>query len=76
MTTTHCEAYRGWHIWFESDGGYVIGPPNAATWEREGYYTTREDARKDIDWHVTKPVDPETIPDDSPSLDQPWWAHR
>lgn len=76
MTTTrqYCEAYKGWHIWFEPDGGYVIWDDKRTPWNAEGYYGSREDARKDIDWHVSKPRD--DVPPDSPSLGAPWWEYR
>jgi hypothetical protein len=74
MTRQYCEAYRGWHIWFETDGGYVIWDDKNNPHLAEGYYDSREDARKDIDWHVSKPRG--DVPPDSPSIDPPWWHHR
>lgn len=76
MTTTpqYCEAYRGWHIWFEPGGGYVAGEDKSAPWDAEGYFGTREEARKDIDW-ILDHLQHDT-PLDSPCLDAPWWEHR
>lgn len=69
----YCETYRGWHIWFEPDGGYVVGQDKARPFDAEGYYGSRDDAKRDVDWLVSQPVE---TPDDTPSLDLPWWAHR
>lgn len=74
METQYCEAYRGWHIWFEPDGGYVVGQNKTNPRLVEGYFETREEARKDIDWHCNQV--PDETPPDTPSLDAPWWAHR
>lgn len=74
MTRQYCEAYRGFHIWFEPDGGYLIGMSKTAGHDLEGYYGSREEARKDIDWYASRPN--EDAPDDTPSIDAPWWAYR
>lgn len=73
MTYQYCEAYRGWHIWFEPNAGYLIGTSATPVDDLEGYYGTREEARKDIDWHASRPA--ENVPDDTPCLNAPWWAH-
>ena len=72
--TTYCEAYRGWHIWFDPEGGYVVGENKATPDICEGYFETRDEAKRDIDWHVNR--EPAETPPDTPSLGQPWWEHR
>ncbi len=73
-TRQYCEAYRGWHIWFEPDGGYVVGWNKSAPHRAEGYFGTREEAREDIDWQIASQRD--EVPPDTPSLDAPWWEYR
>lgn len=75
MARQYCEAYRGWHVWFEPDGGYVIWDDITSPYLAEGYYSTREAARRDIDWYLAKRA-AEIAQPDTPSLDQPWWHFR
>lgn len=80
MTRTkgqYCEAYRNWHISHVVDGGYIVHDRKDHAHISEGYYESRDEARKEIDWHISHPRrDPLDQHEDSPSLDQPWWHHR
>jgi len=76
ITRTYCEGYRGWHISFVTDGGYVIHDRKDHAHISEGYCETREEARKEIDWHIANPEPVEVEHEDTPSLDPPWWHYR